>query len=82
MTLPDEILRREHIEEWLAKLSPNERYVVQMRFGLNGGEGKTLNSIGKEFGITRERVRQIENQALAKLREMTVDEHIGSEEML
>ena len=82
MTLPDEILRREHIEEWLAKLSPNERYVVQMRFGLNGGEGKTLNSIGKEFGITRERVRQIEGQALAKLREMTVDEHIGSEEML
>ena len=52
----DEIRRREHIDEWLQQLSVSERKVIEMRFGLIDGEPRTLDNIGKEFGITRERV--------------------------
>lgn len=60
----------------------SERKVIEMRFGLVDGEPKTLDSIGKEFGITRERVRQIETQALNKLRAITKRKKIDLEEML
>jgi RNA polymerase sigma factor RpoS len=78
----EDIRRREHIDEWLQQLSVSERKVVEMRFGLNDGEPKTLDSIGKEFGITRERVRQIETQALNKLRAITKRKKIDLEGML
>ncbi len=74
--------RREHIDEWLKQLSVSERKVVELRFGLIDGEPKTLDSIGKEFGITRERVRQIETQALNKLRAITKRKKIDLEGML
>jgi RNA polymerase sigma factor RpoS len=78
----DEIRRREHIDEWLQQLSVSERKVIELRFGLVDGEPKTLDSIGKEFGITRERVRQIETQALNKLRIITRRKKIDLEGML
>jgi RNA polymerase nonessential primary-like sigma factor len=78
----DDIRRREHIDEWLQQLSVSERKVIELRFGLTDGEPKTLDSIGKEFGITRERVRQIETQALNKLRAITKRKKIDLEGML
>jgi RNA polymerase primary sigma factor/RNA polymerase nonessential primary-like sigma factor len=78
----DEIRRREHIDDWLQQLSVSERKVIEMRFGLVDGEPKTLDSIGKDFGITRERVRQIETQALNKLRVITKRKKIDLEGML
>jgi len=81
-SVSDEIRRREHIDEWLQQLSVSERKIIELRFGLNDGEPKTLDSIGKEFGITRERVRQIETQALNKLRVITKRKKIELDEML
>jgi RNA polymerase primary sigma factor len=60
----------------------SERKVIEMRFGLVDGEPRTLDNIGKEFGITRERVRQIETQALNKLRAITKRKKIDLEGML
>lgn len=81
-SVSDENRRREHIDEWLQLLTVSERKVVEMRFGLNDGEPRTLDSIGKEFGITRERIRQIETQALNKLRVITKRKKIDLEGML
>ncbi len=81
-SVSDDIRRREHIDDWLKQLSVSEKKVVEMRFGLNDGEPMTLDSIGKEFGITRERVRQIETQALNKLRAITRRKKIDLEGML
>ena len=78
----DEIRRREYIDDWLQQLSVSERKVIELRFGLQDGEPKTLDSIGKDFGITRERVRQIETQALNKLRVITKRKKIDLEGML
>jgi RNA polymerase nonessential primary-like sigma factor len=78
----DDISRKKQINEWLAQLSMSEHKVIEMRFGLKGGEAQTLDSIGKEFGITRERVRQIEVQALKKLRAITKLKKISLEVML
>ena len=49
-------------------LSDREREVLEMRFGLNDGKDHTLEEVGKSFGVTRERIRQIEAKALRKLR--------------
>jgi RNA polymerase primary sigma factor len=53
----------------LADLSERERKVVRLRFGLDDGQARTLEEVGKAFGVTRERVRQIESKSLAKLRQ-------------
>jgi RNA polymerase primary sigma factor len=53
----------------LAELSERERQVVRLRFGLDDGQVRTLEEVGREFGVTRERVRQIESKSLAKLRQ-------------
>ncbi len=58
-----ELLRR-----LLSKLDEREQKIIRYRFGLDGVEEKTLEELGKEMGVTRERIRQIQNQALAKLR--------------
>jgi RNA polymerase primary sigma factor len=56
------------VGEALHELSERERKVVRLRFGLEDGEMRTLEEVGKEFGVTRERIRQIESKTLAKLR--------------
>jgi RNA polymerase primary sigma factor len=56
------------VEAALSELSEREQEVVKMRFGLVDGQAKTLEEVGKEFGVTRERIRQIEAKTLAKLR--------------
>jgi RNA polymerase primary sigma factor len=56
------------LEEALGELNERERQVVRMRFGLDDGQAKTLEDVGREFGVTRERIRQIESKTLAKLR--------------
>ncbi len=61
-------LLREQIKNVLAFLSDREREVLEMRFGLNDGKDHTLEEVGKSFGVTRERIRQIEAKALRKLR--------------
>ncbi len=80
--LSDEIRRKEQIRKWLSQLSANEHKVIELRYGLISGEASTLDSIGKAFGITRERVRQIEVQALRKLRAMTKLQKVSLEVML
>jgi RNA polymerase primary sigma factor len=68
---PDEAasltLRRSDIETALASLPLRERQVIELRFGLTGGQPCTLEEVGKAFGVTRERIRQIENNTLKKL---------------
>ena len=61
-------LLREHLEEVLQKLPERERKIIQLRYGLRDGRYRTLEEVGLEFGITRERIRQIEAVALRKLR--------------
>ena len=58
----------EAVEEALGELSPREQEVVRLRFGLVDGQARTLEEVGREFGVTRERIRQIEAKTLAKLR--------------
>jgi len=61
-------LLKEHIRGVLEALSPREQKILKMRFGLEDGKTHTLEEVGKEFGVTRERIRQIEAKALLKLR--------------
>jgi RNA polymerase primary sigma factor len=61
-------LLREQIRSVLSFLSDREREVLEMRFGLNDGKDHTLEEVGRSFGVTRERIRQIEAKALRKLR--------------
>ncbi|MCK6565577.1 MAG: RNA polymerase sigma factor RpoD, partial [Dehalococcoidia bacterium] len=61
-------LLREQVEDVLASLTSRERRVLQLRFGLEDGRSRTLEEVGREFGVTRERIRQIEAKALRKLR--------------
>ncbi|HET6914676.1 MAG TPA: RNA polymerase sigma factor RpoD [Acidimicrobiales bacterium] len=56
------------VNEALSELSERERRVVRLRFGLDDGQMRTLEEVGREFGVTRERIRQIESKTLAKLR--------------
>jgi RNA polymerase primary sigma factor len=72
---PDEVvlhgLLREDLEEVMASLSDRERTVLKLRFGLDDGQPRTLEEVGKVFNVTRERIRQIEAKALRKLRHPT-----------
>jgi RNA polymerase nonessential primary-like sigma factor len=61
---------QEHIDLWLSKLNEKQRAVVERRFGLRGHEVATLEEVGNELGVTRERVRQIQIEALRRLREI------------
>src|SRR2546423_3665692 len=69
---PFELLRDKdlvgEVDGLLETLDPRERKIISQRFGLDGGQPKTLEDVGKDFGITRERIRQLQNIALAKLR--------------
>ena len=64
-------LLREQLEEVLDTLTDREKKVLSLRFGLEDGRGRTLEELGKEFNVTRERIRQIEAKALRKLRHPT-----------
>jgi RNA polymerase primary sigma factor len=61
------LLRREDVENALNALPRREREVIELRYGLLGGEPRTLEEVGRAFGVTRERIRQIENNTLKKL---------------
>jgi len=61
-------LLKEQIEDVLSTLTPREQRVLQLRFGLEDGRSRTLEEVGREFNVTRERIRQIEAKALRKLR--------------
>ncbi len=71
-TAPSDVLQnqllKEQLEETLATLTIREAKILRMRFGLNNGEIHTLEEVGKKFGLTRERIRQIEGNALRRLR--------------
>lgn len=62
-------LLKDHIKEILVDLMPREQKILRMRFGLDDGITHTLEEVGKEFGVTRERIRQIEAKALEKIRQ-------------
>jgi len=62
-------LLKDNLYEMLDFLSPRERKIIIMRFGLDGWDVHTLEEVGKEFGVTRERIRQIEAKTLEKLKE-------------
>ncbi|HWP32356.1 MAG TPA: sigma-70 family RNA polymerase sigma factor, partial [Solirubrobacterales bacterium] len=61
-------LRREDIKRALDALPERERQVIELRYGLSGAEPLTLEEVGRTFGVTRERIRQIETNTLKKLR--------------
>jgi RNA polymerase primary sigma factor len=61
----------------LTTLSDREQRVLELRFGLNGGRPQTLDEVGREFSVTRERVRQIEAKALSKLRHPSTPVAVG-----
>lgn len=73
---PDEIIeledRKRRIEKYLDKLSPREQMVIRMRYGLDDGIVKTLDEIGQHYGVTRERIRQVEFKALKKLKRFII----------
>ncbi len=75
-------LRKENVHAMLEFLTPRERKIIEMRFGLKDGIGHTLEEVGKEFGVTRERIRQIEAKVLQKMRDhprsLTIREHGGN----
>ncbi|WP_344598508.1 RNA polymerase sigma factor RpoD [Actinomadura vinacea] len=62
------ILLQDQLEDILGTLSDREQRIIQLRFGLTDGHPRTLEEVGREFGVTRERIRQIESKTLAKLR--------------
>ncbi len=65
-----ENLRRDNVRRALDALPPREREVIEMRFGLKGHQARTLEEVGRAFGVTRERIRQIENNTLKKLQSL------------
>jgi RNA polymerase primary sigma factor len=75
----EDLDRFAHVMEWMDDLNENEREILAMRFGLNDREPQTLDTIGQKFGVTRERIRQIEAKSLTKLRK-TLQEQLSDEE--
>jgi RNA polymerase primary sigma factor len=78
--LPDEVaeaaLRREALRDILGTLSQRERRVLELRYGLDGQQPRTLDEVGRTFNVTRERIRQIEHQSLKKLRALAEAAHV------
>jgi len=80
---PSDVLQDEdvlaNLEAWIAQLSEKQREVVERRFGLHGYKISTLEEVGNEIGVTRERVRQIQMDALKRLREILESEGFSSD---
>jgi RNA polymerase sigma factor (sigma-70 family) len=74
--------RSKHLSSWLSSLSDSEQNIVRRRFGLDTGEPQTLAMIGRDLGLTRERVRQIEHMALARLRSLVQTRGLTREDMM
>ncbi|MBL4744544.1 MAG: RNA polymerase sigma factor RpoS, partial [Cycloclasticus sp.] len=72
----------EHIEEWLGELEEKQKEVVVRRFGLQNYPRMTLEQVGKEMGVTRERVRQIQMKALQSLRSILENEGMSASVLL
>ncbi|MFA5701809.1 MAG: sigma-70 family RNA polymerase sigma factor, partial [Desulfuromonas sp.] len=72
--LLENINRYEYVEKWLNSLKKKEAEILQYRFGLNDYEPETLDTIGIRYGVTRERIRQIEAKSLEKLRKIMQEE--------
>ncbi len=71
--------RIEYIASWLDTLRDDEKKVIVLRYGLDGAEPQTLEAIGRLFGVTRERIRQIEHKTISKLQKVVKRKHIGRE---
>jgi RNA polymerase nonessential primary-like sigma factor len=76
----EEIVR--HISEWMCELSDRHRGVVERRYGLNGFDVATLETLAQELGVTRERVRQLQMEALARLRQRLARDSVGVRSLL
>ncbi len=76
-TLIEDLNKYGYVSSWLESLSENEREILTLRFGLDDREPQTLDTIGRQFGVTRERIRQIEAKSLEKLRKLK-EEHQAS----
>ena len=72
----------EHLDIWLARLNKNQREVVNRRFGLRGYKKSTLEEVGKSIGVTRERVRQIQADALRRLRDILEKEGLSIDALM
>jgi RNA polymerase nonessential primary-like sigma factor len=85
-TDPSNMLQTEEVQaclaEWLSQLNEKQRQVVEQRFGLNGDDVATLEEVGERIGVTRERVRQIQVEALRRLRKIMEKEGISGEQLL
>ncbi len=83
---PSTLLQTEEVHicltEWLSQLNEKQRQVVEQRFGLNGDDAATLEEVGARIGVTRERVRQIQVEALKKLRKIMETEGVSGEQLL
>ena len=66
--MQQQTLLKEQLDEVLDTLTEREQKVLRLRFGMNDGRARTLEEVGREFDVTRERIRQIEAKALRKLR--------------
>ena len=79
-TIIEDFDRFNHVLNWMDELSESEREILALRFGLDDREPQTLDTIGQKFGVTRERIRQIEAKSLAKLRK-TLEERVLRDEL-
>jgi RNA polymerase sigma factor (sigma-70 family) len=79
LSVYEQTTRVEEIASWLETLDSDARKVIILRYGLDAQEPETLEAIGKVFGVTRERIRQIEQRAMNKLRALVKRKQIGSE---
>tara|TARA_B100000749_G_scaffold231300_1_gene187985 strand:+ start:1544 stop:1780 length:237 start_codon:yes stop_codon:yes gene_type:complete len=68
----DKLVYAGQVPKYLDLLTERERRVIALRFGLGDGRSRTLEEVGKEFGVTRERIRQVEARAIWKMKEVTV----------
>lgn len=82
MEIIDSGIRNEKVREWLSELDENERKIITLRFGLDDDNPRTLEAVGKVFGVTRERVRQIEAKTLLKLRGVIEEKGTGFSDVM
>ena len=75
--LLEDLNKYELVATWFETLSDNEKRILTLRFGLDDKEPQTLDTIGRSFGVTRERIRQIESKSLEKLRKFVESTQSG-----